>query len=291
MPSVSVIIPVYNGAATIASCLQAVLGQGIGRPDLDVIVVDDGSTDATADVVRSFPVRLLRHEANRGSTAARNTGCRAAQGEWIAFTDSDCVPSRPWLRTLFRAVENSPEPDAVTGAAGRIMGFPSEAPAARFARLTGHLDTERQLAHPTFPYAYMGNVMYRRAAIEAAGAFDETMRVYATPDFHHRVMAAFGGRMLFEPRALVLHRHPETWRRYWRQQKGYGSGYATFLRRHRDRFPWSAWREAGAWGAVGGHLAAACIPGKGDAGLVRRGMAVKHLAQRLGFMQTYWFGR
>ena len=289
MPRVSVVIPVFNGAATIAACLQAVLGQ-TGH-DSDVIVVDDGSSDATVDVVGRFPVRLLRHAANRGAPAARNTGIRAARGEWILFTDSDCIPSRGWLRALLRAVDASAAPDAITAVAGRIMGFPSQAPSARFASLSGHFDTQRQLAHPTFPYAYMANVMYRQAAIEASGGFDETVRVYEAPDFHHQVMARYGGHIIYEPRALVLHRHPDTWRRYWRQQTGYGSGYAAFLRRHSDKFRWSLREEALAWAMVFGYVAAACLPGSRDSSLVRRGRAIKYLAHRLGFGRTYWFGQ
>lgn len=287
----SVVIPVCNGAATIGACLNAVLGQRLDPSSFEVIVVDDGSMDHTAEVVRGFPVRLLQHDMNRGSTAARNTGVKVAQGEWIAFTDSDCVPSRRWLDLLLAAARSDPTPSAVTGVAGRIVGFPSDAQAARFASLTGHLDTERQLGHPTFPYAYMPNVMYRRAAIDAAGGFDETMRVYATPEFHQRVMSNHGGRMLFEPRSVVLHRHPETWRQYWRQQVGYGAGYGMFLRRHADRFRWTAWRELQAWGMVAARLAGASIPGRGDSALVRRGFAIKQMAQRIGFDRTYWLGR
>ncbi len=286
----SVVIPVCNGAATIGVCLNAVFGQQLDRSSFEVIVVDDGSADHTTEVVSRFPANLLRHDSNRGSTAARNTGIRAARGEWIAFTDGDCVPSRRWLDLLIGAARSDASPKEVTGVAGRIVGLPSDAPAARFASLTGHLDTERQLSHPTFPYAYMSNVMYRRVAIDTAGGFDETMRVYATPEFHHRVMSNHGGRMLFESRAVVLHRHPETWSQYWRQQAGYGAGYGKFMRRHADRFRWTAWREIQAWGAVASGLAVAAIPGRGDPALVRRGLAIKRVAQRVGFDRTYWFG-
>lgn len=288
MVTVSVVIPVHDGAATIGACLTALLGQSLDRSRYEIIVADDGSADGTGEIVRSYPVKLLRSETNRGSPAARNMAIAAATGDWVAFTDADCVPSRSWLASLLRAIESDPSPETVAGIAGKIMGFPSEASAARFASLTGHLDTERQLNHPTYPYAYMASVMYRRAAIEAAGPFDESMRIYATPEFHHRVITRFGGRMLYEPRAVVLHRHPETWGRYWRQQWGYGAGYATFLRRHRDRFPWSAASELRAWASLLVWTAAACLPGRSDRALIRRGMAVKQLAQRVGFLRTYY---
>lgn len=91
-PFVSVVIPAYNRSTTIASALKSVQRQTHDR--WETIVVDDGSTDDTAVIVEQFTkvesrVRLIRHECNRGAQAARNTGIRAARGEWIAFLDSD----------------------------------------------------------------------------------------------------------------------------------------------------------------------------------------------------------
>jgi glycosyltransferase involved in cell wall biosynthesis len=92
MAVVSVVIPAYNRSAVIARALQSVLAQT--WRDLQVIVVDDGSKDDTGSRVADFAredsrIRLYTHERNRGAQAARNTGIRAAQGEWIAFLDSD----------------------------------------------------------------------------------------------------------------------------------------------------------------------------------------------------------
>ena len=87
--TLSVVIPAYNRAPTIAATIESVLRQT--RPVLEVVIVDDGSTDATADVVRSFEdprVRLIS-QANRGVSAARNAGIAAAAGDHIGFVDSD----------------------------------------------------------------------------------------------------------------------------------------------------------------------------------------------------------
>lgn len=110
--SVSVIIPVYNGAEVIGECLEAVLRQELPRDAYEVLVVDNGSTDQTQAVVRRYPVRLAT-EAVRSSYAARNTGVRLARGAVLAFTDADCRPSPQWLRAALTALG---------GRKGRVAG-------------------------------------------------------------------------------------------------------------------------------------------------------------------------
>lgn len=87
-PSISVVIPAYNSAGFIANTLQSVLAQTL--PPLEILVVDDGSKDNTAEVVRGFAPRVrLVQQANAGPSAARNHGIRESQGEWIALLDAD----------------------------------------------------------------------------------------------------------------------------------------------------------------------------------------------------------
>jgi glycosyltransferase involved in cell wall biosynthesis len=286
-PSVSVVIPVYNGQETLADCLRALEAQSLPRDRYEIIVVDDGSTDASASIAEQFDVRVLRQE-NLRESAARNAGTRAAQGEWVAFTDADCVPTRTWLGSLLQAVDQGQEGQAALGAAGPIFGYASETPAARFVDLTRGLDTEGHLKHPVFPYAPLGNAMYRREALLQVGGPDERFVHYPGPDLHDRLLKSHGGDFYFEPRAVVLHHHRATWRELWRQQHGYGVGYAQFLIRRRDEIEWSVGRELRAWGDVARYALAACRPGRGDEALVRRGNLLKHLAHRLGFVTTYW---
>lgn len=94
MTGISAIIPVYNRAATIARALDSILAQTM--PVDDIIVVDDGSSDGTQEIVRAYHdprIRLIQHETNGGASAARNTGMQAARGDIVAFCDSDDV----WL--------------------------------------------------------------------------------------------------------------------------------------------------------------------------------------------------
>jgi len=90
-PTVSVIIPTYNRAHLLDRAIRSVLDQTY--QDFELIVVDDGSSDPTAEVIATFAdprIYYLRHEKNRGAAAARNTGIEASQGDYVAFLDSDC---------------------------------------------------------------------------------------------------------------------------------------------------------------------------------------------------------
>lgn len=108
-PTVSVIIPTYNRAHLVGRAIQSGLNQTY--QDFEIIVVDDGSTDNTEEVVKSFNdprIRYIMHEKNRGGSAARNTGVRAARGKYIAFLDSDdeWLPHKLWKQV--EAFENLP---------------------------------------------------------------------------------------------------------------------------------------------------------------------------------------
>jgi glycosyltransferase involved in cell wall biosynthesis len=284
MIQVSVSVPVYNGEKYIGECLNALLNQSLPRDQYEVIVIDDGSTDATLDIIRQFKVRLIT-QTHRHEAAARNAGWRAANGKWIAFTDSDAVPSRVWLQSLLSAVKS----DQDLGAAGRIIAFPSEAPAARFVTIANGLNTETHLNHPVFPYAPMSNVLYRRAALEAGNGFDERYDAYLAPDLHTRLTRQVGGEFHYAPRAIILHHHRETWREYWRQQRNYGRGYAQLMLHYPDQLAWPIGREIKAWlKLIGTTLKVGWPIGSADERLLRRGLFVRDLAQRLGFRQTYY---
>ena len=130
-PIVSVVIPVYNGSATIGDTLRSLQAQS-GAPAFEVIVVDNGSTDATREVVSRFDVTLL-DEVTRGPAAARNRGLRDARADIVAHCDADTVLTRRWLSELVEplrdpgvAVADEPEEDADRGciayAAERVAG-------------------------------------------------------------------------------------------------------------------------------------------------------------------------
>src|SRR5262249_8925142 len=104
-PRVSVVVCSYNGAPTLAQCLRSLMA--LDYSDYEVIVVDDGSTDETREVLGHFPDIRVIHQPNRGLSVARNVGLEAATGDVVAYTDSDCFADADWLTQLVHQLERT----------------------------------------------------------------------------------------------------------------------------------------------------------------------------------------
>ena len=290
-PRISVVVPARNAADTIGQCLGGLAAQSLSRELFEVLVaVDMQPADGTAEIARSMGAHVVT-QTMRGAGSARNDGVAAARGEWIAFTDADCIPSRGWLKALLAVVEAGQGNGPVLGAAGQTVGIDSTTAAARFVDITGGLRADRHLAHQRYPWAPTTNVLYRRDALVAVGGFDPRFDSYEGCDLHTRLTRQVGGEFLYAERAIVNHRHRQGWRAYWRQQRSYGRGYAQFFHRYEAELPWSVGAEMREWARLAILGLAALRPGRDDAALVRRGTFVKRLAQRLGFVTTYWSRR
>lgn len=210
MPEVTVVIPAYNAAASIGDALESVFDQDF--PDLEVIVVDDGSTDGTSDVVAAFGERVkLVRQSNGGPGRARNAGIRAARGRLIAFLDADDV----WLPgKLPRQVEYfSRYPwTGLLHTAAWVVGDLQEAAALR-ARAGSNGSAPRGFADPPFA-AFCDifhtrvdvntlTVMAPRAIIEEAGGFDESRDVHVEDwDLWLRIAARWPIGYIDEPLAV-----------------------------------------------------------------------------------------
>lgn len=102
---VSVIVPFYNSERYIKRCIEGLLQQSYPREQYEILMIDNNSTDTSANTVRQYPGIQLLHETMQGSYAARNRGLQEAKGEVIAFMDADCVPSHDWLHEIMLAME------------------------------------------------------------------------------------------------------------------------------------------------------------------------------------------
>jgi glycosyltransferase involved in cell wall biosynthesis len=238
LPFVSVVIPVLNGEATIGACLSAVVKSDYPKQRFEILLIDNGSTDRTAEIVRHYPVRVLE-EPRRGPAQARNRGIQASRGDVIAFTDADCLVSTGWIREVVAAFAN---PD-VGAVAGEILPFPPHTPAERHAARIRHLSPERYLRRPIFPFAVTANLAFRREVFSQIGLFDPTSpRGGESTDFCTRFFRHTGLRLELARRAVVFHRHRQSARALFSQHWGYGRGHAFLYWKYRDELPWG-WEQ------------------------------------------------
>jgi GT2 family glycosyltransferase len=228
-PRVSVVVCTYNGGATLDQCLRSLTA--LDYPDYEVIVVDDGSTDATRAVVARHPAVRTIHQPNRGLSVARNVGLKAATGEVVAYTDSDCYADPDWLALLVHQLR-------ATGAAA--VGGPNLTPddgwlaacvAAAPGQPTHVLESDQVAEH--VPGC---NMAFRRDALLAINGFDPVYRKAGDDvDVCWRLQQA-GHWITFAPAAFVWHHRRQNPRAFFRQQTGYGEAEALLRFKHPDRF-------------------------------------------------------
>ena len=228
-PRVSVVVCTYNGARTIRDCLDGL--SRLDYPDYEVIVVDDGSTDATGVIARQYDCRLIQTE-NQGLANARNTGLAAATGEIIAYLDDDAYPDPEWLTYLAATFLRT----GYAGVGGPNIAPPGDGPIAEcVARAPGGpvhvLVTDREAEH--IPGC---NMAFRKSCLEAIGGFDPQFRTAGDDvDVCWRLQER-GWTLGFHPAAMVWHHRRNSLRTYWRQQIGYGRAEAMLERKWPEKY-------------------------------------------------------
>ncbi|MGC2183809.1 MAG: glycosyltransferase family A protein [Terriglobales bacterium] len=171
---VSVIIPAFNAASFLPHAVASIDRQGYYP--LEIIVVDDGSTDNTAEVARSLPsISRYLHQQNQGPSAARNLGLRHAGGEFIAFLDADDQWPPGKLDLQVGRLRAEPQLDIVLG---RIQ----------YISLPGaeEIDIAFETEERTLTHVHLGSGVYRRAVFERVGLFEETLRYSEDVDWFMR---------------------------------------------------------------------------------------------------------
>jgi len=210
----SVIVPAFNAQNTLARCLAALGAQSVAPEEYEIIIVDDGSTDATAELVASFPPARYIPIPHAGAATARNRGSSIARGEILLFTDADCEPQPDWMEKMLGAFDDP----SVTGAKGTYQTRQRE-PVARFVQGEYEEKYARMRRAPTIDFVDTYSAAYRREIFLQNGGFDESFPTASVEDqeFSFR-LAAQGHKMIFVPDAVVYHEHPASLDAYWRRK-------------------------------------------------------------------------
>jgi len=228
-PFVSIVIPAYNASKTISKAINASLEQTYSLDKIEIIIVDDGSTDTTADIIKNFPVKYLSQK-NSGPATARNLGWRSAKGEIILFTDSDCVPGKDWVRKMVAMFEFD-DIAAVGGTYGNAN------PEYIVSLCIHH---EILYRHSTLPeyVKYLGsfNLGVRKKVLEEMNGFDESYTIACGEDADLTYRISYKDyKLRFSRDVEVGHHFPTNFLKFLKQQFWRGYWLMKIFKNHSKR--------------------------------------------------------
>lgn len=214
---ISVVVPAYNSEKTIKRCLDSLFSQSFDEP-YEIVVVDDGSKDKTAEIVKEYPKVKYVFQKNAGPAAARNMGWQTAKGEIVVFTDSDCVLDKNWLKEMVEPINNK-EIAAVGGVYDKsanekslLANLIGEEIKYRYSKIGKYTD-----AHGSYSLAV------RKDLLKELNGFNEFYPVATAEDFDlcYRI-TALGYKIFLNNKAKLAHHHPEKLWRYLKTQFRHG---------------------------------------------------------------------
>lgn len=238
-PLISVIICVYNGESRIEDAVGSL--RNLNYPNYEVLVVDDGSTDETLNLLKKFDFIRVIESPHKGLSAARNSGASAARGEILSYIDDDCQADRDYLYWLAKAYSENDwgacgGPNIPPLAEGEDEAVVACAPGAPSHVMLGDVEAEH------IPGCHLS---VRKSVFEDVGGFSEQYWVAGDDvDFCWRLREA-GYRIGFHGASFVWHRRRTSWLRYLKQQWGYGKAEAILMRDHPEYFGESGIRWEG----------------------------------------------
>jgi glycosyltransferase involved in cell wall biosynthesis len=221
----SIIVPVYNTAAFLPECIAALKDQDYDHSEYEIIMVDNNSTDGSAQILAGVEGIRLLSEAKQGAYAARNRGLMAAKGDVIAFTDSDCMPDGGWLQSIARRLAN-PRIQVVLGSRrphldNGLLRLVYDYEDAK-AELT--IGVSRAEAH----YGYTNNMAVRRSTLNTYGPFNERPRGGDTLLIRTIVDGEGVTCATYDPRMKVIHAEVASVATYWRKVFIYAKSFSHY---------------------------------------------------------------
>lgn len=231
VPVYSVIVPAYQEATHIGSCVSALAAQSVPRSTYEIIVVDDDSTDGTAEIAQQQGADTVVRVPHGGVAAARNAGIHQAKGKIVLFTDADCTPCAEWIA---RMVAPFAQP-GIVGVKGTYR-TKQRALMARLVQLEFEIRYERMAALSEIDFIDTYAAAYRREILVREGGFDTEYPVPSAEDVDLSFrLAQKGYRMLFVPEAWVWHIHPSTLGSYLKRKMRFGYWRALLYLRYPDK--------------------------------------------------------
>ncbi|MCP4108588.1 MAG: glycosyltransferase [Desulfobacteraceae bacterium] len=213
MTEVSIIIPTYNGAGILSACLDSIVSQKTDRK-YEIIVVNDGSTDNTSEIVKKYNSVTLITQANAGPASARNHGAEKAVGDILLFIDDDCIAEPDWLDAMIKPFEDP----KTSGAKGAYLTNQKEW-IAKFVQIEYEEKYDELSRHKYIDFIDTYSAAFRRQIFIDERGYDTNFSTASVEDqeFSFR-LANMGYKMVFVPRAKVFHTHVTTINSYIRKK-------------------------------------------------------------------------
>jgi len=223
--SISVVVPFYEDRQHIRGCIDALLSQDYPQGQVEVILIDNNSTDGSADIVKQCPPVKLLSETKQGAYAARNRGIREGTGEIIAFTDADCLPESTWLSRIQEAMSDA---DVHIVLGKREYASPSLGLSMLAEYEAEKIDYVCASSDRHIYYGYTNNMAVRRALFDQCGLFLEMARG-ADSIFVRKVVDHFGCESVrYVPHVCVRHMEISRLRDYYQKRAIYGKSYECY---------------------------------------------------------------
>lgn len=227
---ISVIISAFNSERTIGKCLTSIYQINYPQEDLEIIVINDGSNDRTQEIIEAYPAKVVNTQ-RLGPAGARNLAVKVAKGEFVAFTDADCIVHREWLIELLKGFNNDEKIVAVGGS----QRSPDDE--VEFGK-----DVQRFLETMSFIGGYTKrfkniievshnpacNVIYRKDIFEKLGGFSKGLWPGEDVDLDYR-MTKEGYKIVYNPKAVVYHYRPDCIRAFLKMMRTYGCWAGGYL--------------------------------------------------------------
>jgi mycofactocin system glycosyltransferase len=233
-PMVSVIIPVRNREKDLAHCLRSLCNLRYPAHRLEIIVVDDASSDGTLQVVAKFPVKTLAVKKRRQAPGCRNLAARQAKGEILAFIDSDCVADPSWLNDLLPAFRDP----AVGAVGGLVDAYFEQKGLDRYEKVKSSLQVstwhKRSSEKERHFYVPSCNLLIRRALFRELGGFRQDLHVGEDVDLCWRLQK-LGKAVEYKPVGKVYHKHRNQLWPFCRRRFQYGTSEPVLQQLHPDR--------------------------------------------------------
>jgi len=236
LPKVSVVIPVFNDADGLKKTLTALQAQDYPKDKLEIIVVDNNSSDGSDQVALSFKGVTVTYEKNiQNAGAARNKGLTIAKGEVIAFTDADCIPKENWITEGVSALQNQ----KVDRVAGQILIEPVTPQSSAATLLDATYNFNQKLLITAYDAAITANLFVRQFVFAKIGIFHTDY--FEDIEFNRRASLA-NLTLAYAPKCIVIHPPRQTFKAVWKKGKRSGRGVFSICQKE-NLGGWLGWKH------------------------------------------------